>query len=101
MFKTVNKKNTNIFLKDKILRGVTGYKRIRFMEGYIDCETVDVTARLTLSYARCPLCGMKSHSVHSTYERQLMLINICAPELGAFLYSLSIKSALMSMFMVL
>jgi|LFRM01.1.fsa_nt_gb transposase len=73
MFKTVNKKkNTNIFLKDKILRGVTGYKRIRFIEGYIDSETVDVTARLTLSYARCPLCGMKSHSVHSTYERQLM-----------------------------
>ncbi len=35
MFKTVNKKNTNIFLKDKILRGVTGYKRIRFMEDQI------------------------------------------------------------------
>ena len=69
---TNENKNTSIFLKDKVLRGVTGYKQIRFIEGYINSDTVDVKARLTLSYARCPLCGKKSHSVHSTYERQLM-----------------------------
>lgn len=39
MLKTANEnKNTNIFLKDKILRGVTGYKQIRFIEGYINSE---------------------------------------------------------------
>ncbi len=74
----------------------TGYKQIRFIEGYINSETVDVTARLTLSYARCPLCGKKSHSVHSIYERQLMDLPItysgaCPPSLELSLISFKLK----------
>ncbi len=73
MLETANKSEvTNTFLNDKILRGLTGLKNLRFMEGHIHNETVDVKARLSMSYARCPLCGKKSHSVHSTYERLLM-----------------------------
>jgi len=73
MLETANEnKDTNTFLNDKILRGVTGLKNIRFMEGHIHNEAVDVQARPSLSYAKCPVCGKKSHSVHSTYERHLM-----------------------------
>ena len=73
MFETANEnKGTDTFLNDKILRGLTGLKNIRFMEGHIYNETVDVQARPSLSYARCPICGKTSYSVHSTYERHLM-----------------------------
>jgi len=65
-------KDTNTFLNDKILRGLTGFKNIRFMEGRFNNETVYVKARLTLSYAICPVCGKKSRSIHSTYVRHLM-----------------------------
>ena len=73
MLETANKsKDTNTFLNDKILRGLTGLNNLRFIEGHINKETVDVKAILSKSYARCPLCGKKSYSVHSTYERLLM-----------------------------
>jgi len=73
VLKTANNiKGTDTLLNDKILRGLTGLKNIKFMEGHIHNEAVDVQARTSLSYAICPLCGKKSHSVHSTYKRHLM-----------------------------
>jgi len=73
MLETANEsKVTNTFLNDKILRGLTGLKNLRFMEGHVQNETVDVKAKLSTSYARCISCSKKSHSVHSTYERHLM-----------------------------
>ena len=65
-------KVTDTFLKNKILRGLTGLKNLRFMGVHIHNETVDVQARISMSYAKCPECGKKSHSIHSTYERHLM-----------------------------
>lgn len=65
-------KVTDTFLNNKILRGLTGLKNLRFMGGHIHNETVDVQARISMSYAKCPECGKKSHSIHSTYERHLM-----------------------------
>jgi len=73
MLETANQsKVNNTFLNDKILRGLTGFKNLRFIEGHIHKETVDVKARISMSYASCLTCGKKSHSVHSTYERHLM-----------------------------
>lgn len=73
MLKTAKRsKVTNTFLNDKILRGLTGFKNIRFIEGHIHKETVNVKARLSTSYASCLTYGKKSHSVHSKYERHML-----------------------------
>ncbi|MCK9311485.1 MAG: ISL3 family transposase [Bacteroidales bacterium] len=88
MFETANKnKVTNTFLNDKILRGLTGFKNLRFIEGHIHNDTVDVKARISRSYARCPVCNKKSHSVHSTYERYLLDLPIHGKRMNITLLS--------------
>lgn len=88
MLETANKsKVTNTFLNDKILRGLTGFKNLNFMEGHIHNETVNVKARISMSYARCISCGKKSHSVHSTYERHLMDLPIHGKRMNITLFA--------------
>lgn len=88
MFETANQnKVTNTFLNDKILRGLTGFKNLRFIEGHIHINTVDVKARISGSYAICPVCKKKSHSVHSTYVRHLMDLPIHGKRMNITLLS--------------
>lgn len=73
MFKTANKsKVSNTFLNNKALRGLTGFKSLKFLDGHNHVDLFHVKAKISSSYARCPECNKKSHSVHSTYERHLL-----------------------------
>lgn len=61
MFETANKsKVNNTFLNNKALRGLTGFKSLKFLDGHNHVDIVHVKAKISSSYARCPECNKKT-----------------------------------------
>ena len=75
MIKDANgNKDSHFFLNKNVLTTIFNIHgvEISFKDGLLKEDVIQVYARIKCNYGKCPCCGKKSKSVHSTYERHLM-----------------------------
>lgn len=71
MVKSCNK-DTKRSSQCKAIGQLLRYKSLCYDDVRIDEDRVEVLAHVRSTYGRCPICGAKSHSVHSHYKRVLL-----------------------------
>lgn len=71
MVKSCNK-DTKRSSQCKAIGQLLRYKSLCYDDVRVDGDCVEVLAHVRSTYGRCPICGAKSHSVHSHYDRVLL-----------------------------
>lgn len=67
-------KGSETIFTNKAFRMLTGLRHYKLLDTEMYDDTVSVKVSSKLSYAKCPVCGRRSHSVHSHYERHLLTL---------------------------
>ena len=67
-------KGSETIFTNKAFRMLTGLRHYKLLGTEMYDDSVSVKVFSKLSYAKCPVCGRQSHSVHSHYERHLLTL---------------------------
>lgn len=67
-------KGSETIFTNKAFRMLTGLRHYKLLDTEMYDGSVSVKVSSKLSYAKCPVCGRRSHSIHSHYERHLLTL---------------------------
>ena len=74
MCENVYCKGSETIFTNKSFRMLTGLRHYKLLDAEMCDDSMSARVSSNLSYAKCPICGKRSHSVHSHYERHLLTL---------------------------